>query len=374
MTTYTEQELELALSKAKISMMTNRSTTFLSTVCCGLDTVFDDSVPTAATDGISILINTNFFMALPIGQRVFLLAHETLHVVYEHMLRRGERNPRKWNVAADYLINAELIEQGFEFIPIGLYDPKYIGMSTDEIYQLLDKDVDNIMLGDLTEPEYSDEVGTSNATAVADRIRDIVVRAVQVADLQNASASVPGTVRRRLAYMAKPKVSWRVELKRFAQLLAKNKYSYSRPNRRYEKVYMPSKKGVQLGKISFAIDTSGSISIKQFNQFVSEVFHVIKTIKPKELELMQFDHALQSVDSIKSIKDLLSVEFKGNGGTNPSVALNHFIDSDSKGLIIITDGYFMTLDLPAPAHPVIWIVFNNKSFTAPFGKVTHITL
>lgn len=372
---FSEHELDHALSMAKVSFMSNRATAFLSNICCSLHTHFDEDIPTACTDGTSIAFNPHFFMSLPLPQRVFLLAHETSHVLYSHMLRRGDRDPYLWNCAGDFMINAELIDQGFEFIPIGLYDAKYAGMNTEQIYELIKGNpqgsLPNGLGEDLKEPEDLDEETIEEAE---NKIRDIVIRSSQLADMRNDAASVPDSVRRMIAYMAKPKVNWRTQTRRFFQALDKSDYSYRRPNRRFEDVYLPTRRGKKLSKISFAIDTSGSVTKKQFNQFIGEVAGLLRSAKPKELELMQFDHALQSVEIVKSVFDLTQVEFKGHGGTNPAVALNHFIDSDSKALFVLTDGYFSPFDLPKPARPVVWVIFNNEDFVAPFGKAIHIKI
>lgn len=102
-----------------------------------------------------------------------------------------------------------------------------------------------------------------------------------------------------------------------------------------------------LSKVTFAIDTSGSISTEQFNQFVSEIYNIFKTMKPKRIDLMQFDHSLKHHKEIKSLQELKKVPFRGHGGTNPEVAIKAFMNTDSKALVVITDGEFRT-NLPNP--------------------------
>jgi hypothetical protein len=66
---------------------------------------------TAATDGRKFYYNSEFINNLPLKQLEFLFGHEVLHVVYDHMGRRGERDPKLWNIADDYCVNSDLIEQ-----------------------------------------------------------------------------------------------------------------------------------------------------------------------------------------------------------------------------------------------------------------------
>ena len=68
----------------------------------------DEWCPTAATDGKHFYYNSRFIMMLRKKEVEFLVAHEVLHVVYDHMDRRGTRDPQLWNIADDYCVNADL--------------------------------------------------------------------------------------------------------------------------------------------------------------------------------------------------------------------------------------------------------------------------
>ena len=95
----------------------------------------DDWCPTAATDGRKFYYNSEFIKSLPLKQTEFLFGHEVLHAVYDHMGRRGDRDPKIWNIADDYCVNADLLDQRvgerITVVPI-LYDSKYRGMSAEE--------------------------------------------------------------------------------------------------------------------------------------------------------------------------------------------------------------------------------------------------
>jgi predicted metal-dependent peptidase len=82
----------------------------------------------------------------------FLFGHEVLHVVYDHMGRRGDRNPKMFNVANDYAVNADLrrhkVGQFITTVPC-LYEAKYDGKSSEYIYDDLMKNVQQIDLDEL---------------------------------------------------------------------------------------------------------------------------------------------------------------------------------------------------------------------------------
>ena len=132
-----QQPHDIALSKAKIALMSRSDSAFFTTLAFSLKHEFDPSVPTARTNGKRVLYNPDFFMALGVEERVFLMLHETMHCAYLHMDRLQTRDKQRFNEAADHVINLQLIERGFKMPAIGLADPQYKDMSTEEVYDLL---------------------------------------------------------------------------------------------------------------------------------------------------------------------------------------------------------------------------------------------
>lgn len=370
-------ETKKAISIAKINIMTKPQTAFLATVCANLPVNINNSIPTACTNGKVILINESFFMNLDKEERAFILAHETLHVVYMHALRREQRNPLLFNYAADYVINWQLSKQGFKLINGVLIDSKYVGLNTEQVYKLLiDDAVNSIQNNPLdSDIDYQTDMSDVEQQKVQEEIKEIIVRSAQTANMMGKGSSIPNSIQRYLHELSKPKIDWRIVLKRFMQSLNNHDYSWVKPRKRYIPygIYMPSLYSEALSKITFAIDTSGSITDKQFNQFISEIYGSIQQLKPQIIEVMQFDHKLQAHDVIKSVRDLQNIKYTGRGGTRPDVALDKFNQTDSKALIVITDGKFYKPSVEV-TKPVIWCVYDNDSFQAPFGKVVHLEL
>ena len=85
---------------------------FFGTLCLRQKPVEWDQ-PTGAVDGKHLYYNVKWFEKLTDMEREGFLAHEIMHLVLMHHIRRQERNPHKWNVAADYAINNHLIAEGF---------------------------------------------------------------------------------------------------------------------------------------------------------------------------------------------------------------------------------------------------------------------
>jgi predicted metal-dependent peptidase len=107
------------------------------------------SIPTMATDGKRHYFNPNFVMSLTPRQLLGVQKHESEHDARHHGTRRGGRDHLDWNIAADYAINIDLIDQGDELPPKAFIDPKYRGMAAEDIYRSRELDKQK----ELPEPE-----------------------------------------------------------------------------------------------------------------------------------------------------------------------------------------------------------------------------
>ena len=142
-TKFSEHEAREALITARVHLLLKQPFWgYLATRLMLKDVTNDPSFDfkTAATDGKHLYYNVDFISSLTPDELIFLVAHEVEHVVYCHMDRLNGRNRTLWNAAADFAINAELVDQGIGKMPsIGLYDTKYKGMCAEEIYDVLSK-------------------------------------------------------------------------------------------------------------------------------------------------------------------------------------------------------------------------------------------
>ena len=97
----------------------------------------DDWLPTAAVDGRNLFFNTQFFNAMSNQEIEFVIAHEILHCVFDHLTRREDRDGQIYNIAADYIVNNLLVRDRIGTIPklVDCYqDFKYDTWSSEEVY------------------------------------------------------------------------------------------------------------------------------------------------------------------------------------------------------------------------------------------------
>ena len=385
-----------ALSRAKIKLMLKKDVAFFATLILQTPVywVTADEVNTAATNGINLYVNPDFFLGLDPEERLFLILHEIMHNVYNHNTRRGFRDANTWNEAADYVINDELIQRNFKMPKGGLHNVDYRDMSADEVYEIL---LDRKNKGghnqpspwpDLKEPQangsgnQSPNGGGSNTSSmtqptaeeIEEHNKNLLTQATQASQMAGDKAgTVPGSLQRELDDLLYPKLPWDVILQKFLFSLSKDDYSWRKPNRRFisQGIILPSLYSEGIGKIDFAIDTSGSVSREDFNRFISEIGYVFQRFNPKEIGIMQFDSVLQSNDKVVNMQDFMKLEFKGGGGTQIEPVLEAYKESSAKALIILTDGYLyhgVELD---PKKPVVWCVYENPRFVPNFGTVIH---
>lgn len=105
---------------------------------------FKDNLPfhTVATDGKNIYVDSNYFERLNEDDRLFIIAHEIMHIKFMHMYRLidkdgKKRDPELWNIATDAIINANLERDGFTIIAGDVNMPEALNYSAEEFYQIL---------------------------------------------------------------------------------------------------------------------------------------------------------------------------------------------------------------------------------------------
>ena len=376
-----EEQAKKAISAVKLRLLSqDAKAIFFTTLVCSFKHEVSWDVPTAATNGIKVRYNPEFFMSLSKEERTFIILHETLHIAYFHVSRIGDRDIQRWNAATDLVINAHLKDQGYTMPKGGLYNKKFAGLSAEEIYDKIT--TFNIPIwADLESGGNPNGNGDGEAQggltqAEINEVENALVKASLQAEINGADfSSIPGDLLRKIQDLTAPKLPWFKLLRRFLNQTKKEDYSWRKPNKRYmPDYYLPSLYSEGMGEVVIAIDTSGSISEEDFTIFISEVASIFKMLKPSCITLIQFDYGITSITKIKDIKELLKVEFKGGGGTDINEVVNWINDRKNIQFAIwFTDGFFSD-PLNKNTIPTFWITYNNPEFKPDFGKVIEYDL
>jgi predicted metal-dependent peptidase len=104
-----------------------------------LKPIYTFMIPTQAVDGKHLFINPQFTYNMDLTGKVFVMAHEIMHCVLNHLRRGKAHDPEKSNIAADYEVNVTLENMGLVKSDVmqklgALYDRKYSGWGYEKIY------------------------------------------------------------------------------------------------------------------------------------------------------------------------------------------------------------------------------------------------
>lgn len=377
------EEFWKAITKARLDLMQMPKATFLTTLALMMKQKVDDvNCPTAATDGLCILYNTGFFLGLTRKQRPTLIAHEAMHAALDHMFLAQAHSitpeqHMRFNRAADYVINDFLVLGGFEPLPNWCHDVKYRGMPTMEVYRLLQDDeangggsgpgdgepMDDLMAPGSSEPEKS-------ASEVQQQIKSNVTAAAVATKMKGGdmAGNIPADVQVFLDGLLKPKLPMAAHLRKFFTAIDKSNYSWKKLNRRFQPQLMPGLQGKKLGHIAFAFDMSSSVSDDDIQRYVSELYAVVRNLKPDRISLVQFTCELKSVHRIKTVRELAAMELRGRGGTDIEPLMQWAKENKPTALCVFTDGEY-THPSFNPGCPIMWMIhgYRKDMFHCDFG-------
>ena len=369
----------------------------------------DDWLPTAAVDGRNLYFNTQFFNAMNNKEIEFVVAHEILHMVFDHLDRREDRHPVIFNISADYIVNNTLVRDRIGTKPSIVdcfQDFKYDGWTSeevyDDIYEQAKKNGEEFLeqLGELLDehldPEEGDEGSAgqetedSNGNAVSkskpkyskeeikqikDEIKENMISAAQSAGAGN----VPGAVQRIIKELTEPKMNWRQILRQQIQSTIKSDFTFSRPSRKgwHTGAILPGMNFQDTIDIAVCIDMSGSIGESQGRDFLSEVKGIMEEYKDYKIKVWCFDTEVYNEQdfSAENGEDISEYEIYGGGGTDFMANWTYMKEQDyvPKKLIMFTDGYAWDSWGDPDYCDTVFVIHSNrdKGLQAPFGQTAH---
>jgi len=365
----------------------------------------DDWCPTAATDGRKFYYNSEFLKKMPAKQLEFLMGHEVLHCVYDHMGRRGERDPQLWNIADDYCVNQDLLDQKIgEKIPVGLYDSKYRGWSAEEVYDDLEKNAEKIDIDDLVDQlldEHLDGDGDDGdsegqgqgkekdgkgrpklSEEERKQIRDEIKEAVMTAAQTVGAGNLPAGVKRMIKDLTAPQLDWRALLQQQIQSTLRTDYTWARASRKGWDMdaIMPGSDWDKEIDICVAIDTSGSMSDTMLKDILSEVKGIMESYQSFRLHLWSFDTEVYAegakVFTADNLDEIMDWEPLGGGGTDFEANWTWMRANDiqPKKFIMFTDGYPYGSWGEPDYCDTMFVIHGSTTIQAPFGITTYYEL
>jgi len=171
-----------------------------------------------------------------------------------------------------------------------------------------------------------------------------------------------------------PKVDYKEILKNSLSEICQEDWSYKKINFLYNSdIGFPSLYSEKIGKIALYVDTSGSISLNQINNFLQEI-QILTNEFDLNIDLFLFSEDVyrEFFNFKESIKEIYQ------SGTNFKKIFKHFenLQEEYKAILIYTDG----MDFPFDCFisiPVYWLIFSDflklyPNYTPLFGEIINI--
>lgn len=369
---------------------------FFGTLLMKLDHIADDTLqpPTACVSRRKIRYHPGFFESLTLGEAVFVLAHEVMHMVYGHLPRiesfyksgvgpDGKKfDMRKFNQACDYPLNAALVEMKVgdplpkDKFPMCLDPQKYpSSMTPEEVYCLMpDDDGQGGAAGGEALDGHDFEVGPGDVGKADAITPSDVMQAAQIHKMTRGE--LPGVIERLIGQLQKPEHSpWKM----LRQFVATSVAGYDRTTWKrlqcrmiVRRIGMPGRIASGAGKVGVVGDVSGSIDEDTLNLFAGHMAAIMDDARPAEVRVYWTDTHVRRVDVAKSGVDLrriMSNPIPGGGGTDMPAGVESALADGCDSVVVLTDG-MTPFGTPSP-KPVMWAI-TVASKVAPHGKTIHI--
>ena len=325
----------------------------------------------------------------------FILAHEYLHAGLEHHKRCQGRDPYLWNIACDYVINGWLKEMGVGSMPLDglMYDPELKGLSAEEIYDRIVRDIRTYRKlstfrgynkGDVIEDSHSySKVNGHGGILLDDFCRNALMQGLEYHTSQGRGL-IPAGLIQEIRALAMPPIPWDVQLGKWFDvhfLPVGVHRTYARPSRRQGSTpdiprarVVPNEIPENSRTFGVVIDTSGSMSAQLIGYALGAIASYSAT-KEVPFARVVFCDADAYDAGYLSPEDIAGrVEVKGRGGTilQPGVDLLLQAQDFPKDapILIITDGMIES-DLRVRREHAYLIPKGNRLPFRPAGEVFY---
>ena len=365
---------------------------------CSLNKEFSNKIPTACVslDGINfkLQINKEWWDTLSPEDRYGTIKHELLHLVFYHVVdyeqwKTLEPDHDLLNVAMDLEVQSYIDKKYWgdpkKYAAEGIFD-KYpalpLGMGTKWYLNFLhsiQKNNPQSSFGNLPEQtikdikDILDQVRVKNHTwqEVPSTMSELVKNQMEYQMKEAAQQTLkvrghfPGEIEEKLKELLKPKppvFNWKAY---FRRLLGTAFDIYSRKTRRKESNRFEDAQGLRKRKkhkLLVGVDTSGSVSQEELQDFFSEITHIWKA--GAEVTILEID---ADIKKSYPFKGKIPEQVSGRGGTSFLPGIDYFNEhrKEYTCMVYFTDGYG-DQDKCKPLGKVLWVITSNGAQDAKF--------
>ena len=353
---------------------------FYGSICLGVRVKPDASVSTMATDGKSILWSPDWVDTIDQEETVGVIAHEVLHIILKHPLRRGNRDPLLWNIATDFAINQILVDAGFKLPEGALIDPQYKSLTAEAIYDRLPQDAKekhgNAVIGEVRDAKKDDGSDMSQAE-VKQMEADIDAKIMIAASGARAIGKLPASINSLIEEMERSQVDWRDVMRRFVGGDQPDDYSFRRLHKKMYHmggVVSPTIEKIGAGDVVIGIDTSLSVSKRELGFFLGEINAISEDMRPRSITVITCDARVQTVRRYEQGEEVQMVEIGGRGGTLVKPVFDYIEEHQLPvdNMVYLSDLEVFDYPENPPHYPTLWVSSSMRSNPAPWGETTYL--
>lgn len=360
-------------------------TPFLGSLLLFAEIIATDTLPTAATNGRHLFVNPQFFEYLTLDQQEAVLLHEVLHAALLHVPRGMGRDGKRWNIAADVVVNGVLVREGFLLPTNSVRIESLEHFSVEEVYDLLEQSPWVEQDLSLTVPDLLMQAGRDEQknpiTSILGQDQIRAMEAYWKSALEQAGVmaetllygSLPASLQRELEPLRGGQINWRHYLWRY---LVRTPIDFRDFDRRFigKRLYLETLEGETVF-VAVAVDTSGSISDTQIRVFLSEVQSILVAYPHLLCHLYFADADLHGPYVLNGYGQLPTPI--GGGGTDFRPFFTELSQKPTSMTttvaVYLTDGYGL-FPFEAPPFPVLWVITpgGQDSSHFPFGETVRL--
>jgi len=308
------------------------------------------------------------------------VAHELLHLALKHLERKGSRIPNTFNITTDAQVNY-ILSRSFSLPKNWVHIPEMEGKSAEETYDWLIRNAkfkkNSNAFGTSFDVHYygsrqKSKGGGNSSTGNSFQTSPFKSKGQQPFDAERAvkeaynfakqQGNVPAGIERAFKDLLNPVMDWKEILRRFLVSIIPHDFTYTYPSKKSYSVgyYMPKILREKI-ELVIAVDSSGSISDKEYAEFLTEIYALTRQFDSLKAWLIICDCEIKDVKEINENFDPYSVHGRGYGGTS-SLPVYDWIEKEKmnniKVLIYFTDGW---IDIPNKnkPFPTLWIITPN---------------
>jgi predicted metal-dependent peptidase len=392
--------MDKALSLSKIAKELMLIEPYYGFFLIMLNKTWRKDLPTAGVskNGINyqLAINEEFWTSLSEEHQLGLLKHELLHIAFGHLTSFGSFSDKKLaNVAMDMEINqyidtdwlpkGGIMIQDYEDLDLDeRAGCRYYYKKLQELKQEKDKngtcgnepmdklldDIENGNVPDHGTWEEFDDLSEAEKKLIDKQLQKVLSDAKE--QTVKKRGRIPGEIEGVITIeeIVAPKFDWRGYMRRFTGISTK---VFTKKIRRKENRKFPESPGLKLKMkqhMLLGIDTSGSVSDSELQEFMSEINHIYKA--GVDVTIVQCDTDIRSIESYKGKFELNVI---GRGGTEFDPVLNYYNENQKRytSLVYFTDGECYTR--VKPKGHVLWVLSERSNMNDELpGKVIKLEL